>query len=153
MSNKYNVKYVQTEDEDGQRYVGALIENKMAGFLRYKLDNGRAWLYFVGVQREYRHLKDEQIGSNLMHIFENKCAMYNIWGLEGKYYPKGEEGSVVKRFYERNGYAIEREDYDLIVYKSRPRKTELNFEVENIDYNTFDKYFSEYLNSEEDERE
>ena len=153
MNKKLNIKYTFSSNEDGQNYISAFDDDRLIGFLRYKISDGKSWLYFVGVQKEYRHLKEEQIGTNLMHIFENECEKRRVWGIEGKYYPKGEEGCVVKRFYERNGYSIEREDYDLIVYKSRPTKTDLKFQVEDMDFQKFDKYFQEYLSTNETEKE
>lgn len=152
MENKLNIKYVKTKSHDNQCYIGAFLENQLIGFLRYKFNNGgNAWLYFVGVKREYRHLKNEQIGSSLMRIFENECHRCRIWDIEGKYWPKGEEGDVVKRFYLRNGYQIIREDYDLLVSKQNPKKYDLSFDVEDMEYEKFELILNDYLNHDEDE--
>ncbi len=145
MKKNLNIKYVQSQNEDKQKFIGAILDEKLIGFLRYKIKRDQAWLYNVEVFREFRHLKNEQIGSNLMRIFENDCHSSSVWCIEGKYWPKGEEGAVVKRFYDRNGYKIEREDYDLIVYKLSPSKTELPFEIETIEYDKFDVIFEEFI--------
>ncbi len=152
MQEKFKINYVKAKDEKDIVYIGAILNDKMIGHLTYKIKEDSAWLYFVGVDRDYRHLKDEQVGSNLMRIFENDCVKHRLWCLEGKFWPKGEEGDVVRRFYNRNGYEIEREDYDLIVYKTSPQMTDLPFEVEDIPYEIFDKMFEAY-NQKDQENE
>ena len=64
MNKKLNIKYTFSSNEDGQNYISAFDDDRLIGFLRYKISDGKSWLYFVGVQKEYRHLKEEQIGSN-----------------------------------------------------------------------------------------
>ena len=125
MTEKLKIKYVKSKSPDNQKYIGAILNDRMIGHLCYKFRNGQAWLYFVGVNRDYRRNKEEQVGSTLMRIFENDCFDNKIWGLEGKFWPKGEKGDVVRKFYYRNGYKIDRDGYDLLVFKSSPNKIEL----------------------------
>jgi len=151
--SKFQIKYIESTDYNDEKYIGAVLDEKMIGFLRFKVIDRKPWLYFVGVNKDYRHLKEEQVGSNLLKIFENYCAARNLWGLEGKYWPEGEKESVVRKFYERNGFKIEREDYDIIVYKSQPVKNNLSVEVENVDFEKFYRLLQEYLEKDKNEDE
>ncbi len=147
-----NLKFIKSE-YNNQKYLGAMLDDKMVGFLRYKISKRDAWLYFIGVNKEYRNHKDLHIGTKLMKIFENDCANKFVYFIEGKFYPKGESGDVVRKFYDKNGYKIEREDYELLINKFNPKKTELGFQVEDVDFETFDKYLQEYLQEDENERD
>lgn len=153
MNDKLNIKYISSFD-NRYYYIGAMLDGKLIGHLIYKLNKDEAWLHFVGVKKSYRHLKEEQVGSNLMRIFENDCHNHRIWRIEGKFWPKGEKCEVVKRFYDRNGYEIDRDGYDLLIFKFTPNYSKLSFDVEEIEYEKFDVLLNDYLQMEDDlERE
>lgn len=137
------IKYVKTINQNGEVGIGAIYQDNMVGFLRYKVLKNEIFLYNVEVEKSFRHSKDK-IGSTLLHIFENSCACKNL-SITGKFYPKGEDGEVVKNFYIKNGYSIDRDGYDLMIFKYGIQKHDLNVDVEEIDEEKYNSYFNKFI--------
>ena len=45
MNKKLNIKYTFSSNEDGQNYISAFDDDRLIGFLRYKISDGKSWLY------------------------------------------------------------------------------------------------------------
>lgn len=141
------INYVKSVNSNDETVLGSIYNDKLIGSLRFKILKDCIWLYNIKVDKEFRHLKNEHIGTNLLKIFENLCRNRSM-RIEGKYYPEGESHEVVKGFYNKNDYIVEKDGYDWMVYKSRPKFYNLNFEVKEIDFSEYDK-----LNCDSGEKE
>ena len=138
------IRYVMCDNGYDQKVVGAVLDEKLVGYARYKIENREAWLYNIKVNEEFRHLKDEKIGSHLLQIVENECIARWVDHIEGKYYPETED-AIVRSFYAKNGFEVVRDDYDLIIWKTlfRDKKHNLDVQVEDIDYSQYQSYEGE----------
>ena len=101
----------------------------MKNKLLYKYNENDAGVFDISVYDEYRNMK---IGSTLLKLFENFCIQHFVKSVEGKYYPETED-KVVRKFYENNGYSIDKEYYETFISKYNLKKLDVDVEVENID--------------------
>lgn len=70
-----------------------------------------AWLQNIEVGEDF---KKNGIGQALLINFENICVQKRLLSVEGKFYPTDNNA---KRFYEKNNYKIEQEDYGKEIFK------------------------------------
>lgn len=136
MSKK--IKFVKCQDENNLKIIAAVIDNKVIGYLHYKVNRDAIWLSIIEVDKKYRH-SGEKIGTKLLQIFENDCCYINK-SIEGKFYPKGETAEVVKKFYNANGYSVDKEYYDWTVFKMGASHHNLDIEVKEINYKNYLKF-------------
>jgi GNAT superfamily N-acetyltransferase len=101
----------------------ALLNEQVIGTCNYSVDKGKAWLYIVRVAEPFRKYG---IGGNLIRLMENDCALRRVREIEGKYFPQGEEDSVVRKFYAKHGYSIYDEGYEHFVSKFSPEKQDIS---------------------------
>lgn len=146
MENK--IKYIKTQNDENQILIGAVFNDKLIGYIRYGTTK-KIWISNLKVAKEFRH-NGEKIGTKLLQIFENDCAFINRF-IEGKFYPEGESGDVVKKFYNVNGYSVTKEGYDWIVFKSRPMQHDIDIDVIQVDYKEFEKYQQNFTENEKEE--
>ena len=108
---------------DDYEQIECLNGNTCIGFINYKFDKRSVWLNKIKVDKAYR---GKGIGKTLLKIFENEADKMRKVVVEGKFYPEDEDGLVVKRFYESNGYKIEKEGYETELYKVLREKHDLS---------------------------
>ena len=106
--------FVRIEEDDLITIKAVIDDNKIAGYINYKFKGRSAWLNSIFVEKEYRC---RGLGQTLLEMFEQDCIDHYIKEVEGKYYPHDEEGSVVKKFYEKNGYSIIKDGYNTEIFK------------------------------------
>ncbi len=148
-----NVKFIKSNLEDNKMsYLGAVYKNKLIGYVRFSFNKSNAWLYNISVMKEFRHKKDMKVGTRLLKLFEKECLKNFKRYVEGKYYPEGEEEWVVRKFYEKNGFEITREDYNLIVSKYI-KEVKVVDSALNVPYDVFMQFLDEYILSTKDENE
>ncbi len=122
-----DISYILKEKYDGSTIINAVYNNKNIGYVSFVVKRGKAWLYKVFVNEVFRHLK---IGTNLIKLFENYCVEHLVKDIEGKYYPE-EKDEIVRKFYQDNGYSIDREYYDIYVSKNTLSKQKVDIELIN----------------------
>ena len=105
---KYVVKHI-----DDYEQIECIYNGKCIGYINYKFMNRSVWLNKIKVDKEYR---SNGIGKTLLKLFENESLAMWKSVVTGKFYPE-EDGDIVKKFYESNGYTIEKEGYDTELFK------------------------------------
>lgn len=115
--NEYKVKNITLKSkyvpqDDYYEITAYSNANKKMGFLTYKINRSNVWLNFVGTSKKYQH---QGVGTALIKTFEYEIYKKGQRFIEGKYYPKNE---FAKPLYDKNGYDIYRDDYEMYVGKS-----------------------------------
>lgn len=114
---KYVIKHI-----DEYEQIECIHNGKCIGYINYKFANRSVWLNKIKVDKECR---GHGVGKTLLKIFENEAMTLRKVVVEGKFYPEDEDGMVVRRFYESNGYKIEKEGYETELYKVLREKHDL----------------------------
>ena len=106
---KYVIKHI-----DNYEQIECIHNGNCIGYINYIFVDRNVWLNKIKVDREYR---GKGIGKTLLKLFENEAYDMRRSVIEGKFYPEDEDGMVVKRFYESNGYSIRKEGYETELFK------------------------------------
>lgn len=111
---KNDFYYIKYKNNDCFK-IDCVHNDKIIGFINYRFNfkNRSVWLNKIVVEEKERN---QGVGKNLLNLFENDCLNKRISSVEGKYYPET-DNQIVKNFYEKNGYSIEREGYDTCIFK------------------------------------
>ena len=115
---KYVVKHI-----DNYEQIECILNGKCIGYVNYRFVDRNVWLNKIKVDREYR---GRGIGKTLLKLFENHAYDMRRSVIEGKFYPEDEDGLVVKRFYESNGYSIRKEGYETELFKVLREKHDIS---------------------------
>ncbi|MDD4350574.1 MAG: hypothetical protein PHP83_00070 [Clostridia bacterium] len=108
------------EKEDNYNIINVYNEQlEKKGQVQYSIIRNRtyntAFLYNIFVNEE---CLGKSIGFYALKFFEEVVSNKFCSSVEGKYYPKAPaKPEEVKKFYLRNGYSIEYEGYDKMIYK------------------------------------
>ena len=106
---------IKIEDEEFDQYKSVKIfnekDNKIIGYVNFSIKDKTAWLSKIKVEDEY---KFKGFGNKLIELFEKICKQYNVFKIEGKYYPESENA---KQFYLNRGYDIYNDDYQWYILK------------------------------------
>ena len=111
---KENLVYAKF-NRDNFNEIICMDNSKIVGFLIYRIHNSTAWLNKIKVEKDYRCCG---IGKTLLNLFENDCINSYRKYIEGKFYPEDEDGYIVKNFYEHNGYSVEKDGYETMIFKN-----------------------------------
>ena len=119
---------------DNYEQIECYKGNECIGYINYKFDSRSVWLNKIKVDKAYRGCG---VGTTLLKIFENEATKLRKVVVTGKFYPEDEDGLTVKKFYESNGYSIEKEGYETELYKVLKTKHDLsgvdiNYEYSNM---------------------
>lgn len=104
------------------RTIDAVYGQTPIGYISYKIERGSAWLYKVVVSEDFR---GHGVGSSLLKIMEDECALCRVWDIEGKYYPEGASNEEVSSFYNKHGFEIYKEGYETFIGKTSPTRQDL----------------------------
>ena len=115
--NEYTVKNIKLKSkyielDDYYKIVAYSADKKPMGFLTYKISRGKVWLNYVTTSKKYQH---QGVGTALIKTFEYEIYNRGLRFIEGKYFPKNE---FAKPMYDKNGYEIYRDDYEMYIGKS-----------------------------------
>ena len=108
--------------ENKNVFIYALAGEKEVGhaWFSYNHKEGRAWLYYVGVQKGYSR---QGIGSVLLKLCEQKASKMGAYNLQGWFYPNEYiTPEALKKFYVKNGYEMYWDEH-LMVAKRLERKS------------------------------
>ena len=106
----FNVKVNSFDDGIFQAY----IEDKsgqIQGEITFKIYADRTWIYNIHTEEKFQHIG---VGQTLLDICEYISAKKRVYIIEGKYFPRND---YAQPFYKKNGYSIDKDDYDLQIYK------------------------------------
>ncbi|MGN1221908.1 MAG: GNAT family N-acetyltransferase [Christensenellales bacterium] len=91
-------------------------KNNQIGFCNFSIKNHSCWLYKICVtEQEYL---GQGVGKKMLKMLEKVAKENNCYSIEGKFYPEGNGAERAKMFYEKNGYSIQREDYQQYIFKN-----------------------------------
>ena len=115
--NEYTVKNIHIKSkfvasDNYYKLVAYSADNKVMGFLTYKINSRNVWLNFVGTKKQYQH---QGVGTALLKAFEYETYAKGVTYIEGKYFPKNE---FAKPMYDKNGYSVYKDGYETYVGKS-----------------------------------
>lgn len=102
--------------------IECYLLDECVGYINYYFTRNGVWLNKIVVNKEYRN---KGIGTALVKIFENESLNMRKRIVEGKYFPEGEEDSVVRGFYKKHGYSISKEGYETEIFKNLQIKHDL----------------------------
>ena len=123
--------YYTLEEEDNKTCISVFHDEIQIGkaFFSYGTKDRNVWLYYIGVEPEYRRMK---LGTVLLSLVENEARARRYSYIEGKFYPKGIGQEELTAFYARNGYTRYVDGYEKFVgkYLSTTNKITPPFEIE-----------------------
>ena len=113
-----NGKLVTLVLEKKDFYQIKAFDNKdnQSGFCNFKISDKSCWIYKICVtNKEYL---GKGVGKKMLKMVEKIAKQHNCYNIEGKFYPEGEGAERALKFYKDNGYTIDKEDYQQVIFKS-----------------------------------
>ena len=117
---------VNYDNEDSFYKATAMsMQNEEMGYITYKFipEERLAWLCKIETYENFQH---RGVATALLAFFEQEALTKRYRNVEGKYYPSNK---FAKPFYEKMGYAIEREGYGQFVGKYLSQERDIRFEI------------------------
>lgn len=90
-------------------------QNKKIGYCNFRVKKDTCWIYKIKV--EDKDYLGQGVGKKMLKFCEIIAKNNGAHYVEGKFYPDGEGASRAKDFYLKNGYTIDYDGYEQMIFK------------------------------------